>query len=111
MNWNKLENINQLALIDEESKDKKILLFKHSTRCSISSMALDRLERNWKEEDYSKIKCCYIEVLQHRGISDEIAFRYKVIHESPQVLLIENSKCIYHKSQSEINYSEIIKLV
>jgi bacillithiol system protein YtxJ len=111
MNWNKLEDINQLALIDEESKDKKIMLLKHSTRCSISSMALDRLERSWKDEDSAKIKPYYLDLLKHRNISDEIGKRYNVMHESPQVLVISNGKCIYHVSQSEINYNEIMQLV
>jgi bacillithiol system protein YtxJ len=110
MNWNKLEDINQLALIDEESKSKKVLLYKHSTRCSISSMALDRLERNWKDDD-GKIKPYYLDLLNHRDISNEISSRYNVVHESPQVLVISNGKCIYHKSQSEINYREIIQTV
>ena len=111
MNWNNLENINQLSVIDEESKGKKILLFKHSTRCSISSMSLDRLERNWKNGDEEKIKPYYLDLLNHRDISNEIAFRYKVTHESPQVLVIYNGKCVYYKSQSAISYKEIMQAV
>jgi bacillithiol system protein YtxJ len=111
MNWNKLENINQLAFIDEESKDKKILLFKHSTRCGISSMALDRIERDWKQEDCLKIKPYYLDLLNHRDISNEISSRYNVVHESPQILIIYNGRCIYYKSQSEINYKEIMRSV
>src|ERR1700756_2193887 len=105
MNWNKLENISQLAFIDEESLNKKVLIFKHSTRCSISSAALNRLERNWKEDNSHKIKPYYLDLLNHRDISNEIAARYKVIHQSPQVLIIYNGNCIYHASQFDITYN------
>ncbi len=111
MNWNKLESVDQLKTIDEESKDKKVLILKHSTRCSISSTALDRLERNWKEEDSRKIKPYYLDLLAHRGISNEISSTYKVLHQSPQVLLIANGICIYHASHLDINYNEIMQLV
>ena len=109
MNWNKLENINQLAFIDEESKNKKVLLFKHSTRCSKSSVAMNRIERDWNEESGFKIVHYYLDLLNHRNISNEIAERYKVIHQSPQVLIIYNGRCIYHASQLDINYNEIMQ--
>ena len=110
MNWNKLENKDQLKFIDEESKNEKVLIFKHSTRCSISSVALDRLERNWQEADSEKIKPYYLDLLAHRGISNEIASRYKISHESPQILIIQNGICIYHASHSDIDYREIIQV-
>src|ERR1035437_968453 len=111
MNWNKPECADQLKTIDEESKIKKILIFKHSTRCFISSTALDRLERSWKEADSQKIKPYYLDLLAHRDISNEISSRYKIIHQSPQVLIIENGICIYHASHLDINYNEIMQLV
>ena len=110
MNWTKLENRDQLLSIDEESKDKMVLIFKHSTRCSISSTALDRLERNWKEEDANKIKPYYLDLLAYRAISDEISSRYKIEHESPQVLLIQNGVCIYHASHLDIDLKKIMSL-
>lgn len=110
MNWNKLEDIDQLNIIDEESKSGKVLIFKDSTRCSISIASLNRIERNWKEGDEGKLKPYYLDLLNHRDISNEIAARYHVIHESPQVLIIQNGKCVYHISQSAINYNEIISL-
>ncbi|MGZ3862379.1 MAG: bacillithiol system redox-active protein YtxJ [Bacteroidia bacterium] len=110
MNWNKLEDISQLAVIDEESKKGKVLIFKDSTRCSISVASLNRIERNWKESDSLKLKPYYLDLLNHRDISNEIATRFKVAHESPQVLVIENGKCIYHISHSAINYNEITGL-
>lgn len=109
MNWNKLENINHLNVIDEESKGGKVLILKHSTRCGISSTVVDRFERNWKDADSKKMKPYFLDLLAHRDISNEIANRYKVVHESPQVLLIENGVCTYHTSQLDITCQEILK--
>ncbi len=111
MDWNKLENINHLNAIDGESKDKKVLIFKHSTICSISSTSLDRIERNWKEENTRKIKPYYLDLLAHRNISNEISSRYRVLHQSPQLLIIENGICIYRASHLDINYTEILQYI
>ena len=109
MNWNLLENVEQLNSIDEISKTTPCLLLKHSTRCSISSMALNRLESNWKAEDNQRrITPYYLDLLQHRDISNEIAIRYGIEHQSPQVLIILNGKCIYSASHSDIRYNEIM---
>ena len=108
MNWNALENISQLADINEESKSMNVLILKHSTRCSISNMALNRIESNWKETDSQLIKPYYLDLLAHRDISALIAQQYGVEHQSPQVLIIANGKCIYHASHNEIKYADII---
>ena len=110
MNWNNLENASQLDFINEESKTIPVLLFKHSTRCSISSMALSRIERNWKDSDNQHIKPYYLDLIVHRDISHLIAQQYGVEHQSPQVLVISNGVCIYHESHNNIRYSDIIKL-
>lgn len=109
MNWNALENISQLDTIDAESTGQKIMLFKHSTRCSISSASLNRVERNWQSGDAARLKPYYLDLIRHRDVSDAIAARYEVDHESPQVLVIENGKCIYHASHYDIRYDEIME--
>ncbi len=108
MNWNKLEDAGQLAAINEESKTGKVMLFKHSTRCSISSMALNRIESNWKDSDNQLVKPYYLDLIAHRDISNLIAEQYGVEHQSPQVLIISNGKCIYHESHNNIRYTDII---
>ncbi|MHB8259832.1 MAG: bacillithiol system redox-active protein YtxJ [Bacteroidia bacterium] len=108
MNWNTLNNISQLAEINEESKSIKVMLFKHSTRCSISSMALSRIESSWKDSDSNFIKPYYLDLIAHRDISNLIAEQYGVEHQSPQALIISNGKCIYHASHTNIKYSDII---
>ena len=110
MNWNALEQIAQLDIINEESKSMPVLLFKHSTRCSISSMALNRIESNWKDGDNQLIKPYYLDLIAHRDISNQIAEQYGIEHQSPQALVISNGECIYHESHTNIRYADIMKL-
>jgi bacillithiol system protein YtxJ len=108
MNWNKLTSEEQIDQVILESAAKPVLLFKHSTSCSISSMALDRLLRNWKPEDADKITPYYLDLLAYRNLSNLVAERFGIPHESPQVLLIQSGKVTYHESHYGISYAEIM---
>lgn len=108
MKWNQLTSIGQLAELDEQSKTKPVLILKHSTRCSISLAALGRLERNWKEENSTLIEPFYLDLLQHRDVSNFIAQHYHIEHESPQALLLKNGKCIYSQTHMAINVPDIL---
>jgi len=110
MNWKNLTDISELEEINNLSKEQKILLFKHSTRCSISSSALDRLERNWKEEDSEKLIPYFLDLLNHRDISNAIADRYAVEHQSPQVLVIQDGKCVYSETHYGISYEDLMSI-
>ncbi|MCU0471076.1 MAG: bacillithiol system redox-active protein YtxJ [Arcicella sp.] len=107
MNWNTLTEINQLQTIKEESYNYPVLILKHSTTCSISSTALNRLERNWKQEKVGDLKPYYLDLLRYRPISNEIANLFKVEHQSPQVLIIQNGDCIYDASHFDISFGEL----
>lgn len=109
MLWHKLSDISQLQDIKDLSKEQHVsavLLFKHSTRCSISSMALNRLETKWIDDE--QIPAYYLDLLNHRDVSNEIATLFAVEHASPQVLLIKNGVCVYHNSHNGINAAEIL---
>ena len=107
MNWIKLNNATTLEEIKKTSFDKPVMLFKHSTTCSISATALNRLERSWKPEEMTGIDPYYLDLLNHRDISQTIAKTFDVVHESPQILLIKDGKCVYHNSHLGINYQEL----
>jgi bacillithiol system protein YtxJ len=109
MNWNKLTSEAQIDQVIAASEEKPVLLFKHSTRCSISSMSLDRLLRNWKEEDSERITPYYLDLIAFRSVSNLVAERFGIPHESPQVLLIQKGKVTYHESHYGISYAEIMK--
>jgi bacillithiol system protein YtxJ len=104
MKWNQLTESGQLALIKELSFTRSQVIFKHSTRCSISSMALNRLER---EAAPAQVDFYYLDLLQYRNISNEVAELFSVQHESPQILLIKNGECIYDESHQGITMQEI----
>ena len=104
MNWNDITNEAQLNAIVEESKQQPVVIFKHSTRCSISSMAKGRLER---AEEPAGVKFYYLDLIAHRDISNKIAENFHVHHESPQVLLLKNGECVYDESHNGIDMREI----
>jgi bacillithiol system protein YtxJ len=106
MNWIPLQSLDHLDTVLNESAHHKILIYKHSTRCSISRTALDRLERNWAEE-FPDTKNYFLDLLSFRDISNAIAERFDVEHQSPQVLIISKGKSIYDRSHLEIDYHQI----
>jgi bacillithiol system protein YtxJ len=111
MNWKSLSSIEQLNEIDAESKSKPVLIFKHSTRCSISSTALSRFERSYDAQHDALIAFYFLDLLKHRDISNAIANKYQVEHQSPQALLIHHGKSTFDSSHFEIDYQEIIQKV
>ncbi|WP_111669207.1 bacillithiol system redox-active protein YtxJ [Algoriphagus litoralis] len=111
MNWNKLTSSSQIDALKQMSSDKPVLIFKHSTRCSISSMSLDRLIRNWKTGDEEKITPFYLDLIAHRSLSDQVEREFGIPHESPQVLLIKAGKAVYDSSHYGISYQEIMAQV
>jgi len=104
MEWKNLTTVTQLDEIREESKRQPVLIFKHSTRCSISAMAKSRLD---KHEVPTKAIFYYLDLIAHRDVSNKTAEIFHVKHESPQILLIRNGDCIYEESHNGITFEEI----
>ncbi len=104
MNWIELTSEQQLEQIKDASKIQPVVIFKHSTRCSISNMAKSRLEREYKAEH---LPFYYLDLIRYRSISNKIADDFKVHHESPQILLIKNGECTYEESHNGINMADI----
>ena len=109
MNWFPLiaeEQLLEVNLLSQKSEIKAVLILKHSSRCSISSMALSRLERSWKLSE-KDAPTYFLDLLKYRNVSNKIEQLYGISHESPQILLIKNGKCIYSASHSNISSSDI----
>jgi bacillithiol system protein YtxJ len=111
MKWSELRSVNQIAQIRHESKENPILIFKYSSRCSLSRLALDRLERSWEESDMKGVKPYFLDLITYRDISNRIAHEFGVEHESPQVLVINNEKSILDQSHMGIDYQTIKEVV
>lgn len=101
INWTELTDILQLQEIEAISNEKPVVIFKHSTRCSISRMALKQFEREFDLND--TVDAYFLDLIEHRDISNEIAQKFNVYHESPQLILIKNGKAVYDVSHSDID--------
>jgi bacillithiol system protein YtxJ len=101
VNWTELTDIAQLLELTAISNEKPVVIFKHSTRCSISRMALKQFEREYDLNE--TVDAYFLDLIAHRDISNEIASRFNVYHESPQLILIKNGQAVYDVSHSDID--------
>lgn len=104
MNWIPLRSNEDLEQIIHLSEEKPQVIFKHSTSCSISSVAKNRLEKAIAPEE---TPFYYLDLLSYRSLSKSIAERFSVEHESPQILVIKEGKCVYDESHMGIDMEEI----
>jgi bacillithiol system protein YtxJ len=111
MQWHPLTQPEQLTDIVRESAERPVVIFKHSTTCSISAMAKSRLERQWTEAGLDNVKPYYLDLLRFRPISNQIAEQFGIRHESPQLLLIQDGECRYDASHMSIQLSEVKRKV
>lgn len=105
ISWTQLIDLGQLSEIVHVSTKKPVLIFKHSTRCSISRMALKQFENEFDFEE--KITPYFLDLLECRSISNEIANRFQVLHQSPQIIVIKDGKAIYNASHSDIQAEDL----
>lgn len=101
VNWIPLTKLAQLNEIESMSNVKPIVIFKHSTRCSISRFALKQFEREYDLDE--TVDAFFLDLIEHRDVSNEIANKFGVYHESPQLILIKNGKAVYDVSHSDIS--------
>ena len=109
MNWKVLEHIDQINEIKEASHNKLQLIFKHSTRCIISKMALKNFESDFLLHDV--IDAYYLDLISYRDISDKIADDFGVTHQSPQILVIKDGRVVYHESHEGIDANVLTKII
>ena len=108
LNWIPLTSLNQLEEIKEASKTNSVLIFKHSTRCGISSMVIKQFEKLFTEE-HQKLKVYYLDLLNHRNISNEVGVTFQVMHQSPQLIVVKNGVCVHHASHSDITETNLTR--
>jgi len=94
VNWNELTSGGQLDEVLEASKETRVVVFKHSTRCSISSSVLNKFEKKVGADN----KYYFLDLISHRDISAAIAEKFKVVHQSPQVIVLEKGVVTQHDS-------------
>jgi len=108
MQWKNITDLEQISQIKQQTGYS--LIFKHSTRCSVSSMAKRRFELDWSviPEDTNLY---FLDLISYRDISAQIAETFQVQHESPQILLIKNGDCVLDASHSDISADEVAEVI
>lgn len=104
--WNNISSVSQLDEVLSTPSEKAKLLFKHSTRCGISAMALRSFEREWKSEN-EDFELYFVDLLAHRDVSNAIAEKLDVMHQSPQAIVVKNGEVIYNASHGSIDAAAI----
>lgn len=108
--WIALTNTEQLSEIKEKSKTKLQVVFKHSTRCGISSMVMRQFV-NAYALSADDLDLYYLDLLSYRAVSDEVGYTFQVMHESPQLLIIKNGITELHASHGAINDVDLAQFI
>lgn len=107
LDWIEINSLDELDQAIEDSSDSPVIFFKHSTRCSISSMVLNRFENDWNDGMNGTLY--FIDLIKNRGVSNALAEKANVYHESPQIIVLKDKEAIFEASHSAISASEIIE--
>jgi len=107
--WQALTNVNQLVEIEKRSLAKTQLIFKHSTRCGISSMVINQFVSMYDLDTNADLY--YLDLLNYCDVSNEVGYKFQVLHQSPQLLIIRNGVAVAHASHGTINELELKKYV
>ncbi|NRD23835.1 bacillithiol system redox-active protein YtxJ [Winogradskyella litoriviva] len=103
--WQPLTNVSLLDVIVDKSKTKTQLIFKHSTRCGISSMVMKQFVSAYDVNNNADLY--YLDLLSYRDVSNEVGYKFQVMHQSPQLLVIKNGVVVAHASHGGINELEL----
>ena len=104
--WNRLNSLDQLESIVAESKTIPVAIFKHSTRCGISRMVLNQFENSY-DINSEQLKLYFLDLLSYRDVSDEVGYKFQVIHQSPQLIVIKDGVAVANASHHSIQAKEL----
>ncbi|MCF6129415.1 bacillithiol system redox-active protein YtxJ [Flavobacterium sp. AS60] len=107
--WRQLADLGQLNEIITESAEKPVIIFKHSTRCGVSRMVLKQFENEFDLQE--KITPYFLDLLEHRNVSNEIASRFGVFHQSPQLIVIRDGIAVYNESHGSIDAGQLEQFI
>ena len=102
--WKYIESEEDLNRAIAVSTEKKVAIFKHSTRCFISKTVLKNLEKEVENSD-KNVDYYFLDLLAHRDLSNKIADDLGVTHQSPQLIVLENGVVVNHASHQSISLS------
>lgn len=105
--WHALTESKQLEEIEKESEKMPVVIFKHSTRCGISRMVLNNFERSYDLPKDKQVKLYMLDLIANRNISNEVAERFGVRHESPQMIILKDQQVVHHASHQGIDLQDV----
>nr|WP_321224522.1 bacillithiol system redox-active protein YtxJ [uncultured Psychroserpens sp.] len=105
--WQNLNDVSQLDDIEKRSHTKTQVIFKHSTTCGISRMAMKQFVNAYNLD--ANLDLYYLDLLSYRDVSNETGYKFQVIHQSPQVLVIKNGVAVAHTSHGAISEMDLAK--
>jgi bacillithiol system protein YtxJ len=108
--WISLNSLEQLKYISKKSETKTQVIFKHSTRCGISSMVMRQFTDAYQFTE-KELDLYYLDLLSFRDVSNEVGFKFQVMHESPQLIVIKNGLVVSHASHGTINDIDLSRFV
>jgi bacillithiol system protein YtxJ len=108
--WIALNTIEQLDVIASTSKTKTQVIFKYSTRCGVSRMVLNQFVDAYElsEDD---LDLYFLDLISYRDVSNEVGYKFQVMHESPQLLAIKNGVVVAHASHSGVNVIDLSNFI
>lgn len=104
--WIPLSSLDQLINIAEKSKSKTQIIFKHSSRCGISRMVINQFVKQYPFSE-EEVDLYYLDILSYRNVSDEVGYKFQVLHQSPQLIVLRNGVAVAHASHGAINAIDI----
>ena len=107
--WITLNTVAQLNEIDEKSKTKTQVVFKHSTRCGISRMVMNQFVKAFDVD--ANVDLYYLDLLNYRDVSNEVGYKFQILHESPQLIIVKNGVAVAHASHSAINEVDLEQFI
>jgi len=110
LTWLPLTTLEQLETIETESNTASVLIFKDSTRCGISKMVIKQFEKLFTEEN-QHLKVYYLDLLNYRDISNGIAAKFQVMHQSPQLIVVRNGSAVHHASHNDITQVNLTRFI
>lgn len=104
--WHILTSVDQLDTLIEASHNKPVAIFKHSTTCGISALAKYELERGWNLKP-QELDLYYLDLLAYRPVSNAVAERLGVRHQSPQLIILQDGQAAFDTSHHGVHFGAL----
>lgn len=103
--WDYITEEKDIEELEKQSFSKPVIIFKYSTRCGISRITLNKFEKDLPQ-DFDAVYY-FMDLVKYRSLSNEIADRFRVRHESPQLIVLKDGKVVHHSSHQSINAEKL----